>query len=49
MDEFTAFLLQEVRLQLDAADDASTHDEVEEATTNARRYLDRLEEKLGGK
>lgn len=43
------FLIEEVRLQLDKADEASCHEEVEEATESARRYLDRLEALLGGK
>lgn len=49
MDDFISFLIQEIGLELDAADEASNHEEVEEATANARRYLDRLQGLLGGK
>lgn len=48
MDEFTSFLIEEIQLQLDQIDEASSHEEVEDATENARRYLERLKAKLGG-
>lgn len=47
-NDFSSFLIEEIRLQLERIDEASNHEEVEEGTDNARRYLIKLEELIGG-